>query len=99
VEGADMIIAINSDPNAPIFDVAHYGRVGDLFQVVPELTRRIGTGHGDIYALSCFYLKGTSKNEVCRGALNLLGLLLFRSTRHGTAKNPNIRFILRTFSN
>jgi electron transfer flavoprotein alpha subunit len=44
MKGADMIIAINSDPNAPIFDVAHFGIVGDLFQVVPELIRRLEAG-------------------------------------------------------
>jgi electron transfer flavoprotein alpha subunit len=38
VEGADCIIAINSDPNAPIFDFAHYGLVGDATKILPALT-------------------------------------------------------------
>ncbi len=37
-------MAINSDPNAPIFDIAHFGIVGDLFQVIPELVKRIESG-------------------------------------------------------
>lgn len=38
MEGADCIVAINSDPNAPIFDFAHYGIVGNALQVLPALT-------------------------------------------------------------
>lgn len=41
MQDSDMVIAINRDSSAPIFEVATYGIVGDLFQVVPALTKKI----------------------------------------------------------
>jgi electron transfer flavoprotein alpha subunit len=41
MQGSDIIIAINNDKQAPIFEVATYGIVGDVFKIVPAITRRI----------------------------------------------------------
>ncbi|SDJ41072.1 electron transfer flavoprotein alpha subunit apoprotein [Halovenus aranensis] len=40
MKGAETIIAINNDPSAPIYDIADYGIVDDLFDVVPALTEQ-----------------------------------------------------------
>jgi electron transfer flavoprotein alpha subunit len=39
METSDVIVAINRDPNAPIFNVATYGIIGDVYEIVPALTR------------------------------------------------------------
>jgi electron transfer flavoprotein alpha subunit len=43
---ADLILAINTDPQAPIFDLADYGAAADLFELVPALTEKIKQAKG-----------------------------------------------------
>ncbi len=45
MRGADVIVAINTDPSAPIFKVADYGIVGNLYEVVPKLANEIKRRH------------------------------------------------------
>ncbi|MFZ5587012.1 MAG: FAD-binding protein [Thermodesulfobacteriota bacterium] len=41
MQSSDVIVAVNSDPNAPIFSVATYGIVGDLYEVAPAMLQRL----------------------------------------------------------
>ena len=46
MKSADLIIAINTDPQAPIFTVAHYGIVGDVLDVLPALSEAVRARKG-----------------------------------------------------
>lgn len=48
MKAADCIVAINTDKNAPIFDVAHYAVVGDVAEILPQLIEKVKGARGDV---------------------------------------------------
>jgi len=46
MQGSEIIVAVNKDPNAPIFDVVNYGVVSDLFEFLPALVKKIKEQRG-----------------------------------------------------
>jgi len=46
MKGSRVVVAINKDPNAPIFNLAHYGIVGDVHEVLPALTEAVKEARG-----------------------------------------------------
>ena len=45
MKSSDIIIAINTDPEAPIFKVADFGIVGDIFEIIPRFLKLLRSEH------------------------------------------------------
>ena len=46
MQGSEIIVAVNRDPHAPIFDVTNYGVVADIFEFIPALVKKIREDRG-----------------------------------------------------
>jgi electron transfer flavoprotein alpha subunit len=43
MKGSELVISVNKDASAPIFDISHYGVCADLFEILPALIEKIKT--------------------------------------------------------
>ena len=48
MKSSECIVAVNNDKTAPIFDIAHYGIVGDVYEIVPKLIEKIKEVQADV---------------------------------------------------
>ena len=73
MRSSETIIAVNTDPEAPIFGVAHYGAVADMFELADELERAAGVGRarerGDPGGLLAFHAVAEGAVVRARGAI------------------------------
>jgi electron transfer flavoprotein alpha subunit len=47
MQGSEIIVAVNKDPEAPIFDIVNYGVVADLFEFLPAFVKKIKEKRGE----------------------------------------------------
>ncbi len=55
MQTSETILAIDKDPEAPVFEIADFGVVGDLFSVVPQLIDEIARHRGTLARSACTY--------------------------------------------